>query len=270
MTTMDLNTASLLTLAEAAARAGGEALMSRFHALKEGEVSKKGQADYVSEADTAAEAAIAEVLRADGASFGFLGEETGFSAGTRPEMWVVDPLDGTSNFVWGIPYFAVSIALCDGEGEILGVVYDPVRGEMFSAICGQGVWLNGTPLPQLAAKPASEAMVSVSMPVPGQLKVIGKDRFFSGLQAAMDQTAGIRRLGSAALDLAYVGCGRLDGYFEDGLSYYDLAAGKLVALEAGALVTDVNGTPAREGSVYAGPPAMHQWLMERFGPVKPD
>ncbi|AJY45416.1 inositol monophosphatase family protein [Martelella endophytica] len=255
---------ALLRLAEKAARTGGDALMERFRALAAGAVSKKGQADYVSEADTAAEAAIAAVLGEDPNSFGFLGEETGFSAGARPEMWVVDPLDGTSNFVWGIPYFAVSIALCDAEGEILGVVYDPVRNDMHSAIRGKGAWLNGEPVSKLAPKSPSEAMISVSMPVPGQLRAISRGRFLEGLQACLDGTAGIRRLGSAALDLAYVGCGRLDGYFEDGLSYYDLAAGKLFALEAGAQVTDETGAPAREGAVFAGEAGMHAWLTRTF------
>lgn len=255
---------TLLSLAETAARAGGAALMASFRALGAEEVRKKGQADYVSNADMAAETAIADVLVQARNGFGFLGEETGLSKGERPELWVVDPLDGTSNFVWGIPYFAVSIALCDDAGEILGVVFDPVRDEMFSAIRGRGAWIDGVPAARLAPKPPAEAMVSISMPVPGQLKITSPERFLEGLQATMDGTAGIRRLGSAALDLAYVGAGRLDGFFEDSLSYYDLAAGKLFALEAGACVSDGNGAPAREGAVFAGEATLHDWLLQTF------
>lgn len=260
----ELDTHDLLRLAEAAARAGGDALMRSFRALSSREVQKKGQADYVSSADMEAERAIADVLACDRNGFGFLGEETGLSEGRRPEMWVVDPLDGTSNFVWGIPYFAVSIALCDQEGEVLGVVFDPVRNEMFSALRGGGAWLNGARAVPLAEKAPTEAMVSISMPVPGQLKIIGQEAFLRGLQTVMDGSAGIRRLGSAALDLANVGAGRLDGFFEDGLSYYDLAAGKLFALESGACVSNGKGGPAHEGAVFAGQIVIHDWLVETF------
>ena len=266
MTAHSVDANALLELAETAARAGGEALMTYFRQLAATEVRKKGQADYVSEADLAAETAIADILGQAEERFGFLGEETGFSQGERPEMWVVDPLDGTSNFVWGIPYFAVSIALCDRDGEILGVVFDPVRDEMFSAIRGSGAWLNGKRVAALVPKAPAEAMVSISMPVPGQLKVIGRERFLEGLQTAMDGSAGIRRLGSAALDLAYVGAARLDGFFEDSLSYYDLAAGKLFALEAGAHVSDGKRAPAHEGAVFAGEASLHDWLVQIFSP----
>ncbi|MDM9625047.1 inositol monophosphatase family protein [Rhizobium sp. S152] len=254
----------LFLAAKEAARAGGAELLSRFGRLGADAVNQKGHADYVSEADTAAEVAILKVLNETAAGYGFLGEETGYHAGEKTETWVVDPLDGTSNFVWGIPYFAVSIALCDESGEVLGVVFDPIRDEMFSAVRGRGAWVNDVRVPALAAKPPESAMVSISMPVPGQLRCIAKGQFLVGLQTIMDRAAGVRRLGSAALDLAYVGSGRLDGYFEDGLSYYDLAAGKLFALEAGAAVTNFEGGIAREGSVVAGQRSLHSWLASVF------
>ncbi len=254
----------LFLAAKQAARAGGAELLSRFGRLTANAVSQKGHADYVSEADTAAEVAILKVLNEAAAGYGFLGEETGYHAGEKTETWVVDPLDGTSNFVWGIPYFAVSIALCDESGEVLGLVFDPIRDEIFSAVRGRGAWINDVHVPALAAKPPESAMVSISMPVPGQLQCITKSQFLVGLQTIMDTAAGVRRLGSAALDLAYVGSGRLDGYFEDGLSYYDLAAGKLFALEAGAAVTNFEGGIAREGSVVAGQRSLHSWLASVF------
>lgn len=254
----------LLAAAKRAAREGGAELLARFGRLETTAVSQKGHADYVSEADTAAEAAIMKVLNEAASGYAFLGEETGYHAGEKAETWVVDPLDGTSNFVWGIPYFAVSIALCDEGGEVLGVVFDPLRNEMFSAVRGKGAWINDVRVPSRSAKLPESAMVSISLPVPGQLKCIPQSHFLTSLQSIMERAAGVRRLGSAALDLAYVGSGRLDGYFEDGLSYYDLAAGKLFALEAGATVTDIEGKSAREGSIVAGGPLVYSWLASVF------
>jgi myo-inositol-1(or 4)-monophosphatase len=174
-----------------AGRAGsGAELLSRFGRLAANAVSQKGHADYVTEADTAAEVAILKVLNEAAAGYGFLGEETGYHAGDKTETWVVDPLDGTSNFVWGIPYFAVSIALCDESGEVLGVVFDPIRDEMFSAVRGRGAWLNDVRVPALAAKPPESAMVSISMPVPRQLRCITKGQFLTGLQNNYGKSCG--------------------------------------------------------------------------------
>jgi myo-inositol-1(or 4)-monophosphatase len=255
----------LLALAKEAARAAGAELLARFRRLPAAAISQKGHADYVSEADMAAERAILKVLSKAGNEFGFLGEETGRRSGTRPGIWVVDPLDGTSNFIWGIPYFSVSIALCDDDGEILGVVFDPVHDEMFSAIKGQGAWLGYSVIGPLPNKSPDQAMVSISLPVPGQLQCISQDMYLIGLKKVMRDAAGVRRLGSAALDLAYIGAGRLDGYFEDGLSYYDIAAGKLIALESGVIVTNAKGDDTREGAVVAAPAHIHEWLMNMFG-----
>lgn len=180
-----------------------------------------------------------------------MGEETGTRKPDARRRWVVDPLDGTSNFIWGIPYFAVSIALCDDDGEILGVVLDPLRDEMFTAVRGQGARMNGKELTRLEEKKPEESIISLSMPIHGQLKSMDRTSFFRALDAITNETAGIRRLGSAALDLAYVGAGRLNGYFEDGLSHYDYAAGKIIAQEAGALVTSLNGGVVRT--------AVHCW-----------
>lgn len=251
----------LLELACAAALAGGAQLNAHFGRLQQNAIQRKALGDYASKADLAAEEAIAAVLAEAGNAFGFLGEETGTRHAAAERRWVVDPLDGTSNFIWGIPYFAVSIALCDSQGELLGVVYDPLREEMFTAIRGEGARLNGAALAPLGQKSPEEAIVSMSMPVRGQLKVISRDRFFGSLSDIADETAGVRRLGSAALDLAYVAAGRLDGYFEDGLSHYDYAAGKLLAQEAGALVTSLFGGPPEDGgSLIAATASLHEWL----------
>ncbi|KQS78870.1 inositol monophosphatase [Rhizobium sp. Leaf384] len=260
----ELSPDALLDLARAAALAGGEVLDAHFGKMRDDAVRQKALGDYASQADLAAEEAIAAVLATAGDAYGFLGEETGTRQAEAERRWVVDPLDGTSNFIWGIPYFAVSIALCDGDGEILGVVYDPLRQEMFTAIRGAGARLNGVPLPRLREKKPQDAILSLSLPVRGQLKAIGREAFFKGLDRVADMTAGVRRLGSAALDLAYIGAGRLDGYFEDGLSYYDYAAGKLVAEEAGAHVTDLFGKRPGEGSIVAGPAGIHRWLREEM------
>ncbi len=264
MTKNDLDTPRLLLAAKRAARAGGAELVKRFGSLEDTDISKKGTADYASAADLAAESIIFSRLNEDAPGFGFLGEETGFTRGHHAQYWVVDPLDGTSNFIWGIPYFAVSIALCDDEGEILGVVYDPLREECFTAIRGHGARLDGMPLPGLMAKTPAEALCSVSLPVPGQLKVIDRAVLFNGLARLMAESAGVRRLGSAALDLAYVASGRLDAFFEDGLSYYDIAAGKLIAKENGIQVRQFSGEEAREGSVVAARPELYDWFHQCF------
>lgn len=262
----DLSLNKLMQLASSAAFAGGAELKKHFGGMSSGNsVEQKALGDYASQADLAAEKAIAAVLAGAGDSFGFVGEETGARNADAKHRWVVDPLDGTSNFIWGIPYFAVSIALCDDEGELLGVVLDPLRDEMFTAVRGGSARLNGKELAQLEEKRPEEAIVSLSMPIKGQLKAIERTTFFQALDAIANETAGVRRLGSAALDLAYVAAGRLDGYFEDGLSHYDYAAGKLLAQETGALVTSLTGDiPVDGGSLLAATSSMHQWLKQKL------
>ncbi|MCZ7479980.1 inositol monophosphatase family protein [Rhizobium rhizogenes] len=255
----------LMQIASSAALVGGAELKKHFGAVSGDSVQRKALGDYASQADLRAEEAIAAVLATVGEGYGFVGEETGARKADAQRRWVVDPLDGTSNFIWGIPYFAVSIALCDDEGELLGVVLDPLRGEMFTAIRGLGARLNGKKLAPLEEKRPEESIISLSMPIHGQLKAIDRGTFFQALDSITNETAGVRRLGSAALDLAYVGAGRLDGYFEDGLSHYDYAAGKLIAQEAGALVTSLTGDiPADGGSLLAGTSSLHQWLRTKF------
>jgi myo-inositol-1(or 4)-monophosphatase len=262
----ELSLYELLELASSAALAGGNELMVHFGRMPRSAIQQKSLGDYASKADLAAEKVIAAVLAKAGDAYGFVGEETGVQQAEAEHRWVVDPLDGTSNFIWGIPYFAVSIALCDERGEMLGVVYDPLRDEMFTAIRGKGARLNGRELAPLREKQPQEAIVSMSMPVRGQLKAISRGGFFRALDDITNETAGVRRLGSAALDLAYVAAGRLDGYFEDGLSHYDYAAGKLVAEEAGALVTSLSGDqPEEGGSLLAGTPLLHRWLASILG-----
>lgn len=257
----DLSLDELLDFACSAAIAGGNELAAQYGKVKADGVQRKSLGDYASRADLAAEQAIAEVLSKAGDTFGFLGEETGVQRAGAARRWVVDPLDGTTNFIWAIPYFAVSIALCDEKGELLGAVYDPLREEMFTAVRDQGARLNGHLLPKRIEKQPEDAVISISMPVRGQLKVMPREAYFRSMDKITDMTAGIRRLGSAALDLAYVAAGRLDGYFEDGLSYYDYAAGKLLAQEAGALVTSFAGdTPTDGGSILSAEPTLHHWL----------
>lgn len=261
----DLPLEELMQLASSAALAGGAELKAHFGDVSRNDVQRKALGDYASKADLAAEHAIAAVLARAGTNYGFVGEETGTHRSDSKQRWVVDPLDGTSNFIWGIPYFSVSIALCDDDGELLGVVLDPLRDEMFTAIRGCGAWLNGKKLARLSDKRPDEAIISLSMPIQGQLKAIERSTFFQSLDAITNETAGVRRLGSAALDLAYIGAGRLDGYFEDGLSHYDYAAGKLIAQEAGALVTSfTGGVPIDGGSLLAGTSSMLLWLKSKF------
>ncbi|WP_262272276.1 inositol monophosphatase family protein [Microvirga yunnanensis] len=254
----------LLVLMAEAARTGATELNTRYGKLDRSSVESKGPADFASDADLAAENAIAQVLKRGAPEFGFEGEETGTTGAAHGQLrWIVDPLDGTTNYIWSVPYFSVSIALAEGSRVLAGIVLDPLREEMFCAETGKGAWLNGTRL-EVSDRQPGQALISVSLPVPGQLKGIDEDRYLAGVRAAMHHSAGIRRLGSAALDLAYVAAGRLDGYIEDGLSYYDFAAGKLLVQEAGGRISDFAGHDPVAGSVVAGNPALHAWLRSSF------
>lgn len=224
-----------LEAAEEAARAAGAVLQDWAGKFT---VSEKGPADLVTEADVAAQRAIHDLLHLRFPDHGFLGEENLFqAAGSSGFRWVIDPLDGTSNYVHRFPYYAVSIGL-EHFGEIVaGVIFDPTRNEMFSALRGAGATLNGTPIRTSHFAPLDQAMVIVSFPpgvTPDGLPI---QRFLRVLPYA--QT--IHRSGSAALNLAYIAAGRLDGYWSTSLKPWDMAAGVVMVREAGGNITQLDG-----------------------------
>lgn len=226
-----------LNAAEQAARAGGQILRDWSQKFT---VSEKGPADLVTEADVASQAAIYQQLNSRFPDHGFLGEESlQQSAGASGYRWVIDPLDGTSNYVHGFPYYAVSIGLQHNRELLVGVVYDPTRDELFAAVRGQGATLNGRRLRVSRFDRLEQAMVIASFPPGVKSDSLPIRRFLEVLPHA--QT--VHRSGSAALNLAYVGAGRLDGYWSTSLKPWDMAAGALIAAEAGGKVTQIGGAP---------------------------
>ncbi|WP_137111799.1 inositol monophosphatase family protein [Rhodobacter sp. SY28-1] len=240
-----------LNLMIKAARKAGRSLVKDFREVENLQVSTKGPGDFVSRADREAERLIKEELLGGRPTYGWLGEETGGAAGADPtRRWIVDPLDGTTNFLHGMPHWAVSIAL-EHKGEIVSaVVYDPAKDEMFWAEKGAGCWLNDNRRLRVSARRAMhEAVFATGVPfgakstLPAMLKDLGR---------LMPACAGVRRWGAASLDLAYVAAGRFDGYWERELSAWDVAAGILLVKEAGGLVEGLReGTDPLDGALIA-------------------
>jgi myo-inositol-1(or 4)-monophosphatase len=218
------------------------------------DVDSKGLNDFVSEVDRKCEAAIIETLRTAYPSHGILAEESGRHGGDEYE-WVIDPLDGTTNFLHGFPQFAVSIA-CRHKGQLEhGVIYDPLKQELFTASRGSGALLNDRRMRVSRQRGLEGALIGTGFPFREYARI---DAYLDSLRAMMQVTAGIRRAGAAALDLAYVACGRLDGFWEFGLKEWDIAAGALLILEAGGMVSDLDGTDnyLQTGNVLAATPAV--------------
>jgi len=230
---------SLITVMEKAARKAAPRLRRDFNEVEQLQVSRKGPSDFVSNADRAAERTIRDILRQARPDFGFLLEEEGEIAGDEGKpRWIVDPLDGTSNFLHGIPHFAISIAV-EYRGEITaGLIYQPLTDESFWAEKGAGAWLHDRRLRVSARRDLADCLFATGIPFQGH----GDHAQHGAIMGAIaPQVAGIRRFGSAALDLAWVAAGRYDGYWEADLQPWDWAAGMLLVREAGGFVTDYRG-----------------------------
>lgn len=222
-----------------AAHKAARALVRDFGEVEQLQVSQKGPANFVSIADTRAERTIREVLEHARPGYGFLMEESGETPGTdERHRWIVDPLDGTTNFLHGIPHFCTSIAL-ERDGEVIaGVIHDPIRDETFWAEKNSGAFLSDQRLRVSGRRSVEEAVVATGIPHRGRGDHAA---YIPRLTAMMAVCSGVRRMGSAALDLAWVAAGRYDGYWEDGLAPWDLAAGILIVREAGGFVTERDG-----------------------------
>ncbi|CAK0749169.1 myo-inositol-1(or 4)-monophosphatase [Azospirillaceae bacterium] len=237
----------MIRAAEQAARS----LVRDFGEVEQLQVSRKGPADFVSTADLKAEKTLRAELSKARPDYGFLMEESGVSAGAdKSHRWIVDPLDGTTNFLHGLPHWAISIALERDNEIIAGVVYEPIRNEMFWAEKGQGAFVSSQRLRVSERRRLDDSLIATGAPFKGRGD---HPAFTAQLQAVMAETAGIRRFGSAALDLAYVAAGRYEGFWETGLSPWDIAAGVILVSEAGGFVSEVNGqrNPIYTGSVLA-------------------
>ncbi len=229
-----------LNLMIKAARKAGRSLVKDFREVENLQVSSKGPGDFVSKADKEAERIIKEELMSARPTYGWLGEETGGEDGADPtRRWIVDPLDGTTNFLHGLPHWAVSIGL-EHKGEVVaGVIYDPAKDEMFFAEKGQGAWLNESRIRVSGRKVMIESIFATGIPFGGRSTLPAT---LTDLARLMPVCAGVRRWGAAALDLAYVAAGRVDGFWERGLNPWDMAAGLVIVREAGGFVG-----PVREG-----------------------
>ena len=234
-----------------AARAAGQSLVKDFREVENLQVSMKGAGDFVSKADYAAQEIVKETLMEARPNYGWLAEEEKDEiAGADPtRRWIVDPLDGTTNFLHGLPHWAVSIAL-EHKGEIVsGVVYDAAKDEMFYAEKGTGAWMNESRLRVSGRNRMIEAIFATGLPFAGRADL---PETLQDLARLLPATAGVRRFGSAALDLAYVAAGRYDGYWERRLNAWDIAAGLLIVKEAGGFVQslrDANANPLETGDV---------------------
>ncbi|MGB5202513.1 MAG: inositol monophosphatase family protein [Sedimenticolaceae bacterium] len=251
-----------------AARQAGNVIMRSFSRLDSLTVSEKQTNDYVSEVDRNAEQAIIETIRRAYPAHAILAEESG-EHGKDDFQWVVDPLDGTTNYLHGFPQFAISIALMHRGRLESGVVYDPLRDEMFTADRGGGALLNDRRLRVTDQKGLKGALLGTGIPFRDQRYI---DAYFEMLKALTRETAGIRRPGSAALDFAYVAAGRLDGFWELGLSIWDFAAGALLIQEAGGVVSDIGGGSRHfeTGNVIAGNIRLHRELVATIRPHLPE
>ena len=223
-----------LNLMIKAARAAGRSLSKDFREVENLQVSLKGAGDFVSKADISAEEIIREQLTQARPTYGWVGEESDAVAGEDPtRRWIVDPLDGTTNFLHGMPHWAVSIAL-EHKGEIVaGVVYDPTKDEMFFAEKGQGAWMNETRLRVSGRRRLIECVFATGLPFGGRADL---PETLQDLARILPTCAGVRRWGAAALDLAYVAAGRYDGFWERRLHSWDMAAGLVIVREAGGLL----------------------------------
>tara|TARA_R110000868_G_scaffold1554_3_gene12475 strand:+ start:38063 stop:38884 length:822 start_codon:yes stop_codon:yes gene_type:complete len=241
---MSLPTA-LINVMNNAARKASRLLMRDFGEVEQLQVSRKGPGDFVSEADRRTENILHEELHKARPGFGFLMEEGGAIEGENAnERWIIDPIDGTTNFLHGIPHFAISIAVERDKELVAGIVYEPVRDEIFWAERNEGAFLNRRRLRVSERSDMADALIATGIPFG---KRPGKKAFSAMLTAAMDKTAGVRRQGSAALDLAYVAAGRYEGFWEVGLSPWDIAGGIVIVREAGGLVSQIDG---RDNMLY--------------------
>jgi myo-inositol-1(or 4)-monophosphatase len=246
----------LMNVMVGAARKAARKLARDFNEVGDLQVSLKGPADFVSTADREAERTLFEELSRARPGYGFLLEERGAVEGSdKTHRWIVDPLDGTTNFLHGLPAFAISIALERENQLVAGLVYNPITDELFMAEKGRGAWLNDRRLRVSARRNLKTALIATGIPFAGRP---GHEQFLAEMGALMPQIAGIRRFGAAALDLAFVAAGRFDGFWERGLQPWDIAAGIVLVREAGGMVAELDNKPhiLETGSIVAANDAL--------------
>jgi myo-inositol-1(or 4)-monophosphatase len=255
----------MLNIAVRAARKAGSVINRATLDGAGFEVRAKQQNDFVTRVDHAAEEAILDIVRKSYPDHAVLAEESGAAAGAAEYQWIIDPLDGTTNFIHGFPQYCVSIAIRHREVLAHGVIYDPNRNELFTASKGRGAFLNDRRIRVSKCLRLGDALVGTGFPFREGARI---DLYTNQLKNLMQKTAGVRRAGAAALDLAYVACGRLDAFWELGLSPWDMAAGALMIQEAGGLVGDLRGDSGflESGEIACAAPKIYPTLLEALKP----
>jgi myo-inositol-1(or 4)-monophosphatase len=255
----------MLNIAVRAARKAGSVINRATLDGAGFEVRAKQQNDFVTRVDHAAEEAILEIVRKSYPDHAVLAEESGAAAGSAEYQWIIDPLDGTTNFIHGFPQYCVSIAIRHRDVLAHGVIYDPNRNELFTASKGRGAFLNDRRIRVSKCLRLGDALIGTGFPFRQGARI---DLYTNQLKNLMQKTAGVRRAGAAALDLAYVACGRLDAFWELGLSPWDMAAGALMIQEAGGLVGDLRGDSGylESGEITCATPKIYPTLLEALRP----
>lgn len=255
---------AMLNIARKAAREAGRFISQSADRLDSNLIQSKGQHDYVTEIDTRSEQCIIDIIKEAYPSHSFLAEESGASGKNNNDyLWIIDPIDGTTNFIHGIPHYAVSIAL-QHKGKLeVAIVYDPIKNEEFTAARGKGAQLNNRRMRVSQCTQMKDAVIGTGFPFrPDQEHIM--DTYFNQAKAIAKETAGIRRAGAASLDLAYVAAGRLDAYWEYGLQEWDIAAGILLVQEAGGLLSDPQGglNFQKEGNLVCATPKLFKPFLQ--------
>jgi len=250
----------MVNIAIRAAREAGEIMIRQLNHLEKLSISEKSNNEYVTEIDKIAEKTIINIIHEHFPDHSILGEEYG-EQGNNEYQWIIDPIDGTTNFIHGFPVFCVSIAVTRDNQLEHGVVYDPLRQEIFSSTKGQGSQLDGRKIRVSRTKSLSDALIATGFPYRSNKNKL--DEYLIMLKKVIQNTSGIRRPGSAALDLCYLACGRVDGFWEFGLRKWDIAAGALIIKEAGGIITSFSGGDdyLETGDIVAGNPKIYDEIL---------
>lgn len=253
-----LVTDELLDLAQRAARAAGEMLLERFSRPAEGVSAKSTPTDPVSDADRASDEMLVDLISAERPDDGFVTEESEGRESSSGLSWVLDPLDATVNFLFGLPWWCVSVAVEDDQGPVAGAIYNPNVDEMFTAVRGGGAFLNGSPMHVSDRTEIEKALVGTGFSYDSGAREVQAQIAARVIPRARD----LRRAGSAALDLAHLACGRLDGFYEAPLEHWDKAAGLLMISEAGGMITELPGPRGLTDGAIASNPKLHEALVK--------
>lgn len=258
----------LINIAVEAARAGSVIIHRAMKRMDTVKIAEKKPNDFVTEVDQRVEQTIIEIIKKAYPAHGVLGEESGESDNDEHEyQWIIDPIDGTRNFIHGFPHFAISIAIAHKNRIEHGMIYDPLRDELFTATRGKGAFLNQRRIRVAERKQLSEALVGTGFAYRHTDKNSPLPKLL--LESILPSTGDVRRAGAATLDLAYVACGRLDGFWEMGLKIWDMAAGTLLVKEAGGIVTDLEGGEnyLQSGHVVCANPALIRQMLKQIKPI---